>query len=242
VVYQVVQASKSGKYKPRLVYCPPFAITVLENVFGIPVLDHFVGNTNTSIIIGHSQMHLYNMNISEKDYFKASGDFSSYDQSIPSIIIKLSFEIIKSLYVFKNGYEEQLYDKMVNYVIAGHIFHPSIGTVLRKRGIASGSVFTNLIDSISNLLIINYVTTIIGFDYHKLLVCGDDNKIVSNKLLNVGTVSSLVKRIFNMNIDFPREGLVNKGSANSLFLGSYWSVDGPKRALFRMILSASKES
>jgi hypothetical protein len=242
VIYQVVQASKSGKYKRRLVYCPPFAVTILELYFGLNIQKFFVGNKLSSIVIGHKQLHLYDLNLGLGDFYKASGDYSSYDQTLPSFFIKLSFEILKSFYSFNNEYESGLYDRLVSYIMHGHIFHPHCGTINRKRGIASGSVFTNLVDSILNLLVMNYVSHLIGKEYRHIYVCGDDNLLATDTILNVQRISHMIKKIFNMSIEFTEKGIVDKGCSNSLFLGSYWTEDGPERELKRMILSASKLS
>jgi hypothetical protein len=87
VVYQVIQASKSGKYKNRLVYCPPFKITVLETIFGAELTESFLGNNESSIFVGHRQTDIYNLVQDIKMFNKYSGDYSSYDQTIPSFII-----------------------------------------------------------------------------------------------------------------------------------------------------------
>lgn len=242
VIYQVVQASKSGKYKRRLVYCPPFAVTVLELYFGLTVAKFFVGNKFTSIVTGHRQMYLYNLNQSLGPFYKFSGDYSSYDQTIPSFLIKVSFEIIKYFYNFNNSYEEELYNKMVDYIMFGHIYHPEVGFIHRKRGISSGSVFTNLIDSIVNLLMVNYSFSVMNKEYRYLYVCGDDNLICSDNKLNYLNMSSIITKKFNVSIQIDSQSVYDKGVRKMLFLGSYWSDDGPRRYVKRMILSAVKRS
>jgi len=240
VIYRVCQPGKSGQYKGRLVYCPPFAITVLELIFGLSVTKHFVGSYDTSIIIGHRQIDLYNLNMAIKDKHKASGDYSSYDQTIPSFIIKICFEIIKNLYDFKSNYEEQMYDKLVSYVMHGHIYHPITGYIHRKRGIASGSVFTNLVDSMANLIIVNYSSVIMNKDLGRFLVCGDDNLISTSSVLNTSNLERIVSKVFNMSLTFDKDHMFQAGVPHSHFLGSYWSEDGPERDVKRMILSCIK--
>jgi hypothetical protein len=131
---------------------------------------------------------------------------------------------------------------MVSYVMHGHIYHPKCGTIRRKRGIASGSVFTNLVDGIVNLLIMNYTSFIVGKDFTHIKVCGDDNLIPSDVILNTDNLVHIVKNKFNMNIEFLEDGKFSKHTARMKFLGSYWSEDGPERDVSRMMLSASKQS
>lgn len=156
VIFVVPKASTGGNMKHRNVYCPPLAVTVLEMYFGINICDFFVKNENSSCVIGHGQAHLYGLNIDYTGYHKQSGDYSSFDQAIDSQLIALSFEIIKSRLSFESDYHSELFDKLVAYVMFCHVYHPTVGTIRRSRGIISGSVFTNLVDSIVNLITINY--------------------------------------------------------------------------------------
>jgi hypothetical protein len=241
IIYVITQPGKDGKYKKRLVYCPPLAVTVLELTFGIEPIDYFVGNTNCGIVIGHRQMALYNLNQDLKDKNKASGDFSSYDHSLPSILIKVGFEIFKQVYDFgKNEtYYSGLYDKMTEYVMFGDLFHPILGTVKRERGIASGSVFTNLMDSVVNLLSLNYaIAQSASLTGIVPLVSGDDSLLVSPHLIRGDIISRILWKEFLMDVKYPRESYYSKGIAMMDFLGSHWTTDGPERNMDRMILSA----
>jgi len=124
----------------------------------------------------------------------------------------------------------------------GHIYHPKCGVIRRKRGIASGSVFTNLVDGIVNLLVMNYTSFILGKGFQEIYVCGDDNLIPTDEILNTVSLAHVIKNKFNMTIEFLECGRFDKHIPRMKFLGSYWSVDGPEREVNRMMLSASKES
>jgi len=71
IIYTVSQPSKSGKIKQRLIFCPPFAVTVLELFFYANLCDSFNRNNRSSIVMGYSQMDLFNMNLDFKDYYKS---------------------------------------------------------------------------------------------------------------------------------------------------------------------------
>jgi len=134
-----------------------------------------------------------------------------------------------------------MFDEVVAYNLYGHVYHPTIGTVYKKRGICSGSVFTNLIDGISNLLLINYSFAILGKGYQHIYVCGDDNLISTNTVLDVRCLVHIWKQYFNMDIEYLPENISTKGMWGIQFLGSYWTRDGPERPIMRMILSACKQ-
>jgi hypothetical protein len=110
IIYTVSQPSKSGKIKQRLIFCPPFAVTILELYFYSNLCSFFTRNDSSSIVMGQSQMDLYNMNIKYKDYFKMTGDYTSYDQTLPSYLICASMFVFSQLLDFQgNTYLEKLF-------------------------------------------------------------------------------------------------------------------------------------
>jgi hypothetical protein len=110
IIYTVSQPSKDGSIKERLIFCPPFAVTVLELFFYSNLCSFFTRNDSSSIMMGNSQMDLYRMNIAYTDKFKASGDYSSYDQTLPSYLIYSSMFVFSQLLDFKdNTYLENLF-------------------------------------------------------------------------------------------------------------------------------------
>jgi len=86
-MYQVVQASKSGKYKRRIVYCLPFKITIYELILGSKIMDYFSGNDNTALVMGHRQSDLFRKVSNLVKFHNSSGDVTAYDQTLPTFII-----------------------------------------------------------------------------------------------------------------------------------------------------------
>lgn len=241
VIYNVVQASKSGKFKRRLVYCLPFKCTIYEIILGSNILDFFVNNNNTSLVVGHTQKSIYDLMMKQGEFHKNTFDYKSYDQTIPKFVILWAFEIIKHVYDFKNDKEVKLFDMIVDYNLHGHIFHPTTGIIHRERGICSGSVFTNLIGSICNLIIMNYTFSSIELDYCNMYVCGDDNLLLTNTTSGIRNIPTMIKNKFDMDIELDYDGSILPGIFEASFLGSYWSRDGPMRSIKRMILSTCKQ-
>jgi hypothetical protein len=52
----VTQPSKEGKLKQRIIFCPPFAVTVLELVVFSKLTDKFTRNEESDIVMGFSQL------------------------------------------------------------------------------------------------------------------------------------------------------------------------------------------
>lgn len=224
VIYMIQQPGKSGKIKNRLIYCPPFAVTVLEMVLGLDIIDYFKGESEKgkgSVVLGNKQLDLYELNIKLKNYHKTSGDYSSYDQTIPSFYMLTAFEIIRLMSsIDDNEYLSNLFDELTGYIIRGHIYHPNTGVIKRKRGIASGSVFTGIIDSLCNVLIL--CATMQHNDLALLtniFVGGDDSLLPSTKKLNTDYITKMCAKIGMKNV-YDSESYYPSGDMRCAFLGS----------------------
>jgi len=113
MIYMVTQPSKTGKLKQRLIFCPPLAVTILELVMFSKVCDYFTQNSDSSLMMGNSQLQLFEMCISMTKYAKTSGDYSSYDRTIPSNIICMILKMFSFMIDFNdesvNSYREDLF-------------------------------------------------------------------------------------------------------------------------------------
>lgn len=63
---------------------------------------------------------------------------------------------------------------MVSNILHVPIFHDDIGIIIRRRGIISGSYFTNIMDSLSNVFVLHYCDAGIR-SLSRAIVYGDDN-------------------------------------------------------------------
>lgn len=107
IIYTIFQPSKTGNLKNRLIFCPPFAVTILELVVFSKTCDFFTRNDRSSIVMGNSQMDLFNLNLKHKKEFKYSGDYSSYDQTLPSLLICTIFFMLFHLFDFSPSGEDK---------------------------------------------------------------------------------------------------------------------------------------
>jgi hypothetical protein len=114
---------------------------------------------------------------------------------------------------------------LVRYILNGAIYHPEIGgKVFRKRGIPSGSFYTNMIDGIANL-IMNYYSLLFVtnnlFDF-TIFVCGDDNLILSKDRLDVNRHALCINSTFHVTVEYPSTHVFEpRSKCYGHFLGSF---------------------
>lgn len=100
-------------------------------------------------------------------------DFTGFDASVPFEVINRVFRVIRSWFVSGAG-------PLVDFVQAGFVgsglFVPNryIDGSERRRGVPSGSVLTNLIDSLVNLWVMEYSAVLNKARVEMSLVNGDD--------------------------------------------------------------------
>uniref|UniRef100_A0A2V0R9P7 RdRp catalytic domain-containing protein n=1 Tax=viral metagenome TaxID=1070528 RepID=A0A2V0R9P7_9ZZZZ len=179
VVYRIVQPGKSGKFKNRYVYGPPIEVTIIELIFGYEVMNYFLEKQDSGIVLGKTQVELFNLLQSHVDKFTKSGDYSNFDQTIPSCFLLTCLDTISYMIKLDDDFDLAVYGLVSSYIVNCNLYHPVTGLVKRKQGIYSGSYFTNLLDSMVNCFIIGY-TSALSTDC-KIFVSGDDLFIVSSK-------------------------------------------------------------
>lgn len=161
---------------------------------------------------------------------KVSGDYSSFDQNMPSHFIVTAFLILKNTLKL-NAFQEKVFSLLVSYFLHCRIYHPITGTVFRERGIYSGSYFTSIIGSICNTLLLNY-----GSDGpFTEFVSGDDVILTDFK---IGALSDIKKSLKMLGLQLNFERTFKRNEYGWSFLGSNWYKAGPERSVTRMILGA----
>jgi len=108
----------------------------------------------------------------------------------------------------------------------------------RKRGVLSGSTFTNIVGSICTIIIMHYLLTMTGHKDYKIIVHGDDSVICTNEEINVSRFINLARRTYGMNIDDDYH-YSPPGIDSCFFLGSTWINGRPFRDIGDMCLSAA---
>lgn len=152
-------------------------------------------------------------------------DYSGFDQTVQRWLIEQAFDILKLAFAYV---DEPLWDCIVHdFVYKDLVFKGNI--IHLDKGVPSGSMFTQIIDSICNWLVIQTYLNSIGVNDSEMMIMGDDNIIFTNQFIDNSDLSAYVEKNFGMIIG-DKSDKIKKTSEPPHFLSSFWKYDGRWRA------------
>lgn len=226
--------------KTRLVWMYPLEMTMLEAAFATPLISTFK-NIRSPMPYSKRRFELgarLEYTLTERN--KVALDFSKFDSSVPSKLIKVAFRILATWFDFSES-ENLAWRNIVNYFINTPIVMIDGNLYTGKcKGVPSGSFFTQLIDSIVNYIII--VAAMTKFDYKphekKIHVLGDDSVFSTNMDVNLTDLKTyFLTKGFKLNID---KSEVKPSNETIHFLGFDWKKGVAFRDVDKSILSMSQ--
>uniref|UniRef100_A0A2V0RIR3 RNA-directed RNA polymerase C-terminal domain-containing protein n=1 Tax=viral metagenome TaxID=1070528 RepID=A0A2V0RIR3_9ZZZZ len=232
------QISDSG-LKVRLVFAVSFGFIVIETFFNL-IIKHYTKNHDCYAIHGFTQSQLRDLTMSLDKNFVLCIDYKSYDQNVPAFVIS-TCSMISAQIMGLSNYNFKIFKILVAYFITCPVFHPEVEYKVKRRGIPSGSGFTSLFGSLCNLYMLsvcvhrhckNNNIRILSVQ-PKLIVSSDDTMISTTFDLDFKDISSLLKEIFDMNVEFESHSV--RGESKVYFLGSRWENGNPTRNVNRML-------
>jgi len=217
----------SAGNKTRLVWGYPLEMTMMESRFAQPLISQFLGS-NTPMAIGRSKFSLA-ADINFRVCFPEEGekvfalDYSGFDSTISAGFIDMAFEILSTW--FKPQHREQFgWSRIIDYFKRTPIVMPDGNLYTGKKcGVPSGSYFTQMIDSIVNVILIYTMSRKLGFDLpgSRVLVVGDDSIFQASEDL---TLKDLEKGLLDYGIKLNVEkSLVGRKH----FCGANWDTGFP---------------
>jgi len=220
---QVRESNAQVSLKVRVMYPFPGAITLIEAMFGAPFITHFI-NTDTFYTIGKTGGQLAQ---SMKKRFKFAHkkgfgtDVKSFDQSVQPELILMAFAILKFSLTLTPR-ESQLFDKMVLYFICAPMVSPDMNgkmtSFIKIFGIPSGSFFTNILDTLSQGIAIEFAHPGI---LDNALLCGDDNLFFPGDGFHFSEFVSILSNEFGLVVSSEKSKFFT--SLSSVFyLGFNW--------------------
>lgn len=216
----------------RPVFAYPFSISLIESRFFLPYQDelllhrgpYMVGRRYSEIAGGVNEIRLKSDWVLEMDY-------SGFDGSISSKLIGMAFDIIGNNFDF-TAEEKAAFQFVIRYFTGCPVLLPGGSVVYGKtHGVPSGSMFTQLVDSIVNALAIEYSCERLRIGTSRYYVLGDDSVIggygaqpvlseMQRTLLELGIILNLEKSTVRWS-----------NSKSGKFLGHNWSKGVATRQL-----------
>jgi hypothetical protein len=218
--YHRVQHGGQGP-KTRLVWGYPLHMTLLEAKYLRPLIDHFLA-IRSPIAFGLHRHELASRLVPiENMGVRMCFDFSGYDSSVSSRLISNAYNVLKTHFRYVDEIE---WDRMVHYAIHTPILMPDGNIYVKHRGIASGSLATNLIGSICNFFATMYAylrLTNKPVESNKILVLGDDGISGIDVYIPIQRWASVFKELgLTINV---RKSLITRFGDDVEFLGHTWT-------------------
>nr|UDL14424.1 MAG: putative RNA-dependent RNA polymerase [Gammapartitivirus sp.] len=200
--------------KTRLVWIYPAEMLVVEGLWAPVMYKSFEDLPDSPLLYGKSAQRLYTeWCVNYKSGEKLHGiDFSSFDTKVPAWLIHVAFDIMHSNVDWlswrgkpttKRSRQKwrNVWDGAKWYFINTPVLMPD-GRMFRKRlGVPSGSWFTQLVDSIVNYILVQYLCLCQGMEAGSLKVLGDDSAFRNTQgldLVQAASDSGVLSMVLNV--------------------------------------------
>lgn len=237
--YHRVQHGVEGP-KNRMVWGYPQSVTIAEAAFARPLIEHFKGVRNPMAMGRRRVKVAAKLAQIQNCYYKYGLDFSKFDSSVSAKLVRMAFMILQNLLDLSES-DLRAFLKVEGYFINTPILMPDGEIYKKKKGVPSGSYFTQMIDSIINYFVTQYVVIklhgeAIRDDY--ICVLGDDSMFSYPKRLEKDDLVREFEAI-GMHLN-PEKSEFSFGGRRMHFLGHEWKhgivdrdpVDIAKRIAF----------
>jgi len=218
--------------KTRLVWGYPYSMTIIEGLLAQPLIAWFKGATTPmAFALPSGALGARIRKSAEWNKWAYSLDMSSFDSSISDKLIEIAFDVIGTWFdleaiepTTRVSYRYILH-RIKRYFIATPIVMPDGKLYIGKsHGVPSGSYFTQLVDSIVNVILAGSISY--EFNLHvsmdDLLVLGDDMLMWSNRHCDLDAISKFAKSTLGINVHGSEKSEIVHYTKPVHFLGRYW--------------------
>nr|UNI73886.1 MAG: RNA-dependent RNA polymerase [brine shrimp partiti-like virus 2] len=254
--YARAQICTRDKNKIRATWGYPLSVYVAEAAYFYPILEHLKQLDTPKIAYGIEMANggmAYVKRMS--DCFRSlpflMGDWSKFDKTIPAWLIRDAFKIVEEaidwtqvkdregkLWPVRAHRSRRRWRRLVNYFIDTPIRLSDGSRYMKHSGVPSGACFTNIIDSIVNMIVMRYcVYELTGQLPPSDIYLGDDSVIALPKLISLEVLADMAKETFGMDFNF-KKSKISHSPENINFLG-YHNVDGQPRKPIDTIVAST---
>lgn len=218
--------------KGRLVWMAPLATTILATQYSKPCYEGVVGRKCFAFGQTYRSIGAVITAMQSRRRFVYGLDFSGFDSSISAKLIDDAFGILKTHLDLTSSDDRSMLDRLISDFIHTRLVLPD-GTMWRvHRGVPSGSAFTSLVDSVVNLIVLQYIwirLTGHELDEDDVCVLGDDSVVASNWYLEIGQISEAAKELGMVLSTDPNQSERVRLGQSVPFLGHRWKCGRPRR-------------
>lgn len=167
--------------------------------------------------------------------YSTTVDYSHYDQSISSWLINDAFDIICAAFN-QVCFDPELFNVIKRDFICKCFIDGHGNVVKSEKGVGSGSMFTQIIDSIVNrLMVMTYFNHLgVSEDSYKMMIMGDDNIIFTVDPLDSKDLATYLAHVFGVEVNHDKMSATTVKHAPE-FLSRKWTLHGPWRHPFILI-------
>nr|APG78281.1 RdRp [Hubei partiti-like virus 42] len=226
-----------GEHKVRAVWGYPATVTFGEAVFAIPLIEAYQNGSypiayGYETAVGGARKLLNEL----KGEFHHAFDFKSFDKSVPEWLIRIAFKILLQNINFCEYRDYGIANAERNFVMFQSIVDYFINTKIRmcngerflkRGGVASGSYFTQLIDSIVNYILITWINLKIANCLPQYIKVMGDDVIFSGRKVDINEAQDLLATIgMRLNI---QKSAISRDPSDLTFLGYELNHGAPSR-------------
>lgn len=185
--------------KTRLVWGYPYSMTAIEGLVAKPLLDEFKkGCTPMAFAMSSMALGTKLCVASYRKNWAYSLDMSQYDATLSSGLISIAFKVLKTWFdlheiePISGKTVGEIFDVIERYFIHTTIVMPDGKLYIGKdHGVPSGSYFTQIIDSVCNVIIAGTLSARFKLNVAKehVFVLGDDLLIWSDRRVSLDALS-----------------------------------------------------
>lgn len=226
--YQPIPFDYKTMSKSRVVSMIDMRVIISESMFAKP-FQHALGQTGW--YAGGKDDGRINSRVQELrwryDHWLTL-DYSKFDQSISDWLINDAFDVVREAFRYDTTFDEELYSVIKRTFISKAFIDGHGNLVTSCKGVPSGSMFTQIIDSVVNRLMVDTYMKSRNISSYAMIIMGDDNIIYTGKPIDAEDMSSYLTHNFGI-VTNPSK--CARGTQDDLpeFLSRFWTLQGAWR-------------
>lgn len=229
--------------KPRVVSAVSLPLIMAETRFANPLQRKF--STLNWYAGGKNNHGIWIEILHMMSYFRTGSwislDYSKFDQSISDWLIYDAFDIIRQAFLDDGHFDDEIF-RIVREDFIHKVFIGPEGKLYEShKGVPSGSMFTQIVDSIVNRLMIKAIFHSLGWtegEDYMMIIMGDDNLVYirdNDPERHLDNISRMLAKCYGItcNVTKVERGL---SSVAPKFLSRSWTPFGVDRDKTELLL------